>query len=186
MKRQQPGGLRFARLYSLVAALAVTAQVHAAEAEGTASDAQPGLYRVGLAEPTEPAIATTVGYGFTEAQGGSDGGHHRLSLRLAGAAAVLPWLNVGPVIDGRYDKHPNDSGGLFEGGLVVRGVATASDFRLGVELKPWLPSAQDLSTSLKAISLDSRLLGGAKLGSATIAASAGYRLDRGAEAAQGA
>jgi hypothetical protein len=149
-----------------------------------ASDAQPGLHRVAVAEAAKPAVAATVGYGFTEAQGEADGAHHRLSLRLAGAAALLPWLNVGPVIDGRYDLHADDSGAVFDPALAIRGVASTGDLRLGAELRPWAPGAENASTTFKALSLDARALVGVSLGSANIAATGGYRLDRSAEAGE--
>jgi hypothetical protein len=151
-----------------------------------ASDAQPGLHRVAVAQPAKPALAATVGYGFTEAQGDGDGAHHRLSLRLAGAAALLPWLNVGPVIDGRYDLHADDSGAVFDPALAIRGVASVGDLRLGAELRPWAPGAESASTMFKALSLDARALVGVSLGSANIAAIGGYRLDRSAEAGEAA
>jgi hypothetical protein len=156
----------------------------AAKEEGVASDAQPGLPRVAVAEPAKPALAATVGYGFTEAQGDGDGAHHRLSLRLAAAAALLPWLNVGPVIDGRYDLHADDSGAVFDPALAIRGVASVGDLRLGAELRAWAPGAESASTVLKALSLDARALVGVSLGSANIAAIGGYRLDRSAEAGE--
>jgi hypothetical protein len=158
----------------------------AAKQEGVASDAQPGLHRVPVAEAAKPALAATVGYGFTEAQGEGDEAHHRLSLRLAGAAALLPWLNVGPVIDGRYDMHSDDSGAVFDPALTIRGVASVADLRLGAELRPWAPGAENASTTFKALSLDARALVGVSLGSTNIAATGGYRLDRSAEAGESA
>ncbi len=168
------------------AAFSVAAVAHAVPTEGTASDAQPGLYRVGVADPAATAVAATAGYGYTEALRDGDGAHHRLSLRLAGALAPLPWLSVAPIVDGRYDVHPDDSGAVIDGALAVRGNASAGDFRLGAELKPWVPGSEDASTTFKALSLDSRVLAGAVFGNTLVALSAGYRLDRSEKSAENA
>src|SRR6187551_3905052 len=74
-----------------------------------ASDALPGIYRVGIARSAPAALAGTLGYGFTEAQDAEDGAHHRLSLRAAAALPVVNWLGIGALIDSRYDQHQNDS-----------------------------------------------------------------------------
>jgi hypothetical protein len=141
---------------------------------------------VGVADPAESALAATLGYGFTEAQRNDDGAHHRLSLRMAGAVAPTSWLSLAPAIDGRYDIHPNDSGTVIDAALAVRGSASAGDFRLGLELRPWVPGSEDLSTTFKALSLDSRLLAGVTFGNALVGASAGYRLDRSEKAGENA
>jgi hypothetical protein len=159
-------------------AFSVVGTASAAPAEGVASDAQPGLYRLGIADPAESAFAATMGYGFTEAQRGDDGAHHRLSLRLAGAIAPTAWLSIAPALDGRYDVHADDSGTVIDGALAVRLSASAGDFRLGAELRPWVPGSEDVSTTFEALSLDSRLLAGATFGNALVGVSAGYRLDR--------
>lgn len=169
-----------------LAAFSLVGTASAAPTEGVASDAQPGLYRVGVADPAESALAATMGYGFTEAQRDDDGAHHRLSLRLAGAVAPTEWLSLAPAIDGRYDIHPNDSGAVIDAALAVRGSVSAGDVRLGVELRPWVPGSEDVSTTFKALSLDSRLLAGVAFGNALIGASAGYRLDRSEQAGQDA
>src|SRR5262245_41370085 len=92
----------------------------ALESAGAAVGAQPGFYRVGLAERAPPTLAGTLGYGFTEPQDDAPGGHHRLSLRVAGAAAPVEWLNIAPEIGGRYDFHPDDSSGVIDMSLAAR------------------------------------------------------------------
>jgi len=175
-------------LVVLLAVRQAAAQVPAGHegAEGAAADAQPGLGRVGIAEATRPTVAGTVGYGVTEAQSVGDGAHHRGSMKLAFATAVLPWLNVGPSVHGRVDQHRGDGGLIFSGAVSARAVARAQSWRLGLELKPWLPGAESAGTMLRATSLDTRALVGARVGSVVIAGSAGYRLDRGAEAGKDA
>jgi hypothetical protein len=168
-----------------LAVLCLAASAHAA-GEGVASDAQPGLHRVGVAEAADPAVAATLGYGYTEALRPDDGAHHRVSVRLAGAVPVVSWLTLAPVIDGRYDMHTDDSGGVIDGALAVRGSFQSGDLRLGLEVAPWVSGAEDASTTLKALSLDSRVLAGLVVGDGFIGLGGGYRLDRGSEAGQNA
>jgi hypothetical protein len=158
----------------------------ASEKEGLASDAQPGLHRVGVADAADPAVAATLGYGYTEALAPEDGAHHRLSVRVAGALPVVPWLTLAPVVDARYDKHEDDSGGVIDGALAVRGSFQSGELRLGIELEPWVSGAEKASTTAKALSLDSRVLAALALGNGLLGLSAGYRLDRGSEAGQNA
>src|SRR5688572_1240768 len=103
------GTRAFGALCVMLCSVLASPDARADGTEGAAGDAQPGLHRVGFPEATRPTLAGTFGYGFTEAQSAADGAHHRLSLRLAGAASVLPWLNLAPVVSGRYDLHPDDS-----------------------------------------------------------------------------
>jgi len=99
---------------------------------------------------------------------------------------VLPWLNVGPSLDGRVDQHRGDGGLIFSGAVSARAVMKVQRWRLGLELEPWLPGAESAATMLKATSLDTRALAGARVGRVLIAGSAGYRLDRGVEAGKDA
>ncbi|HEX6278144.1 MAG TPA: carboxypeptidase regulatory-like domain-containing protein [Polyangiaceae bacterium] len=161
-----------------VLSLLVTLPARTADHQQTAWDAQPGLHRVGFAEATDPALAVTAGYGFTEPLTDDDGAHHRLSSRLAGAIAPLSWLNVAAMFDARYDKHWNDDGAVIDVALAARAFTAVSDTRLGLELRPWLPGAEDPSTAFDALSLDSRLLFDVDLGTVRVATTAGYRLDR--------
>jgi len=154
----------------------------AASDEPLASDAQPGLHKVGVATTNHPAVAATLGYGYTEPQQESDGAHHRLSLRAALALPVLPWLGVGPIVDFRYDLHPHDTGAVLEGALLARATATLGAFRLGGELKGWAPGAESAGMMLDATSLDARALVSTTAGDVRLAGAFGYRLDRTAAA----
>lgn len=162
------------------------ATAHAAEGRAPASDAQPGLHLVGLAEIGAPAAAATFGYGYTEPQTTTDGGHHRLSLRAAAALPVLKWLSLGPIVDGRYDLHPHDSGAMLSGALFARAAARQGAFRFGGELKGWVPGAESASTMLDAASLDLRGLFGAVVQNVELAGVVGYRLDRSGAAGRNA
>ena len=163
--------------------LCVAGPLHAVHAEGAAVDAQPGLYRVGLGAPAPPTLAGTLGYGFTEPQGDTPGAHHRLSLHLAGAAALFNWLNVAPAVGFRYDMHPNDSNGVIDASLAARAFTGWKKLHLGGELKPWMPGTAQASTFLDTLSLDTRALFDVELAPANVALSVGYRLDWSAAAA---
>jgi len=175
----------FRAVRCLAAGASISGAAHGSPS-GPASDAQPGLHRVAIAERAEPAIAVTAGYGFTEALSTDDGAHHRLALKLAGAFAALPWLNVGPSLDARYDLHAEDSGAVIDPALSARAVAALRDLRLGVELRGWAPGAESAASTFEALSLDARMLAGAVLDSARLAAAAGYRFDRSARAGENA
>jgi hypothetical protein len=174
-------------LFGILAALAITAGDARAETDGrigTASDAQPGIVRVPIAVGTEPAVALSAGYGYTEQLEDAPGASHRVAGRVAGAASVLPWLTLGAIASTRHDRHSGDSGTLLDGALAARAVAALGSLRLGAELKGWVPGAEDGGTAFGAASLDARLLCGAELERLLVAFTAGYRLDRGAEAGE--
>jgi hypothetical protein len=158
----------------------------AADNELPASDALPGIYRVGIASAAPPAVAATLGYGYTEPQGAGDGAHHRFSLRAAAALPVVSWLSVGPVIDARYDVHRDDSGAVVDPALQARAVTTVGAWQLGGELYTWLPGAENFSTMLRGTSLDIRGLFATTAGRVRIASQVGYRLDNTAETARDA
>jgi hypothetical protein len=151
------------------------------ESDRAAPDAQPGINRVAIAQPTRPTLAATLGYGYTEPQGASDGSHHRFSTRLAGAFSVAPWLNIGAMTDARYDLHPHDSGAIMDGALALRLSTAMKDSRMGAELKGWVPGSEKLTSTFKAFSLDARGLFAQRIGVSTLAASLGYRFDRSAK-----
>lgn len=143
-----------------------------------ASDAQPGIRHVAVADVGAPALAATLGYGYTEKQSSADGAHHRLSLRAAAALPVLKWLSVGPVVDARYDIHPDDTGGVIDAALLARASVRQGSLRLGADLRGFMPGAETFGTMLRAASLDARALFGADLGAVELASVAGFRFDR--------
>lgn len=163
--------------------ICVAARAGAADSEGAASDAQPGFERVAVAEPALPTLAATLGYGFTEPQDDAPGAHHRLSLRLAGAAAPLAWLNVAPAIGARYDLSSGDSSTVVDASLAARAFVPWRTLRLGAELKGWVPGAETASALVDSVSLDARALVAALLGPTHVAFNLGYRFDRSAAAA---
>lgn len=158
----------------------------ALESAGAAVGAQPGFYRVGLPEHAPPTLAGTLGYGFTEAQDDAPGGHHRLSFRVAGAAAPIEWLNIAPELGGRYDFNPNDTDSVIDMSLAARAFVPWRMLRLGAELELWTPGAESASSFPDTLSLDSRALVAIAFEHARIGLSLGYRLDRSANAAANA
>ncbi|HEV8549917.1 MAG TPA: carboxypeptidase regulatory-like domain-containing protein [Polyangiaceae bacterium] len=167
-------------LLTLHGLLSLAVPTHAAEVEGAAVDAQPGLHRVGVAQAARPTVAVTAGYGYTEPQSDADGGHHRLSLKLAGAVAVAPFLNVAPYVGVRHDIHPGDSGTVIDASLAARAFLPLEPFHLGAELKLWVPGSESASTLPDSLSLDSRVLLAKRLENLLLACHLGYRLDRSA------
>jgi hypothetical protein len=171
---------------SALVLLLATSAARGAEPAPPASDAQPGLHQVGIAAVGSPALAATLGYGYTEKQDSADGAHHRLSVRAAAALPVLRWLSLGALIDGRYDLHPDDSGQVLGGAVLARASAKTGALRLGGELKGWVPGAEDASTMVRAASLDARALVGGQVGSVELASVVGFRFDRSAAAGENA
>jgi hypothetical protein len=169
---------------ALLTALAADVCAETVERTSAASDAQPGIVRVPVAESTRPTVALSGAYGYTEKLDGARGASHRLGGRLAGAVGVLPWLNLGTIANARHDRHPGDSGTLLDGALAARVAAEIGSLRVGGEVKGWVPGAEEARTTFGAVSLDARLLFAARLGGALAALTAGYRLDRGAEAGE--
>jgi hypothetical protein len=158
--------------------------------------ALPAIGRVGVAGAEVPdwGAAATAGYGWTETVGSVAGSHHRLAGTLAGAAFPLPWLGAALVLDGRYDRHPDDEQGsdtsmVGEPRVVVRG-ATRVTRRLGIgaDLVGWFPGSDAPSIEPEATTLDFRgLVSWWSPGDKTvIAAVCGYRLDRSAQSVEDA
>jgi hypothetical protein len=148
-------------------------------AELPASDALPGIYRVGVARTAPAAVAGTLGYGYTEPQSEADGAHHRLSLRAAAALPVAKWLSIGAIFDGRYDKHPDDSGGVIDTAVQARASTTLGRFQLGGGVLGRLPGAESLSMMTRSASVEGQALLATDVGPVRIASLAGYRFNRG-------
>lgn len=171
-------GVWSVRVRSALLLLLAVSSARAAESPTPASDAQPGIDHVAVADVGTPALAATLGYGYTEKQSAGDGAHHRLSLRAAAALPLASWLSVGPVLGARYDIHPDDTGGVIDAALLARASVRRGPLRLGVDLRGWVPGAETAGTMLRAASLDARALAGAALGGVELASIAGFRFDR--------
>ena len=166
----------------ILSPLLFAASALAEEKAGPASDGQPGIHRVALPEAAAPNVDGTFGYGLTEAQSAAPGVHQRLSLRVGGAVAILPWLNVAPALDGRWDVHSNDSGRMLGGRLAARAFTGWHNLKLGAELTGWVAGAEQFSTVAHSASLDARALAAVRFAHSFIAFNAGYRFDRSAAA----
>ena len=158
---------------------------------GASASGLPGLGRVAVAAPKQlphAAVAASIGYGFTEAQSGDSGGHQRASGTFALMAQPLRFLAASLMLDGRYDKHPDDALGsssstVGEPRLIVRANEALGDsFALGAQLGLWIPGAEAPSLRPDASTLDALLLATyAPPGSGlALALNAGYRVDRSA------
>lgn len=162
---------------------------------GAMSSGLPGLGRVGVAAPKHLAHAAAslgLGYGVTEARQdptAEAGAHHRAMGSLAVMAQPLRFLAAALVLDGRYDKHPDDAFGsnssaVGEPRLFVRASkAFSRSLAFGAQLGLWIPGGEAPSLRPKASTLDAQLLAtyapqGTDL---VLALNTGYRLDQSAE-----
>lgn len=133
------------------------------------------------------AGAVDASGGFTEPLSDDDESHQRVALSAALNAQALSWLDLGLLLDGRYDRHSDSDGGtddglLFQPELSVRGAFRLNGLGLGVELAAWAPAGANVGDSFSALSADGRVLvshAGERL---VVAGFGGYRLDRSAEA----
>ena len=197
-------GVILLRILALVAVVALSmptiahagdaVPVEVATSVGASASGLPGVGRVAVASPRElphAAAAVGIGYGFTEAQRSpatEPASHHRAVGTLALMAQPLRFLAASLMLEGRYDKHPDDvlggsTSAIGEPRLFVRAnEALGPSFALGAQLGLWIPGAQAPSLRPDASTLDALVLAtyappGADL---AIALNAGYRLDRSA------
>ncbi len=156
--------------------------------------ALPGYARVGtleqLGKPMRLAFSLSGGYGWTEAQQGDAGDHHRLIGNLAVGFRALDWLSMYLLLEGRYDKHPDDTTGSDDGlagkpSLGIRGgYRIFKGLYLGGQLDLTVPGNNAPSLQFEALTLDTKLLAtyypdikGLSVGMMT-----GFRYDRSGEA----
>lgn len=158
---------------------------------GASASGLPGLGRVAVAAPKElphAAAAASLGYGFTEAQSGDPGGHHRASGTFGLMVQPLRFLAASLVLDGRYDKHPDDARGsssstVGEPRLLVRANEALGDsLALGAQLGLWIPGGEAPSLRPDASTVDALLLAtyAPPRSGLALALNAGYRVDRSA------
>lgn len=155
---------------------------------GAAPSGLPGISRVAVAAPRpgfNATIAATGGYGFTEAQKGEDGSHHRGFGTLGIALQPLRFLSAAFQLEGRVDTHPKDilgdnTSALGEPRLAVRAAeAVGKSVALGAQIDWRLPGAEVPSLHPVASSFDGRLLATfVPTPQLAVAVNAGYRLDR--------
>ncbi|MBX3234389.1 MAG: carboxypeptidase regulatory-like domain-containing protein [Labilithrix sp.] len=152
----------------------------------------PALARVNVAAPRRPlqiTAAASGGYGYTEAQPGESGAHHRGFGTLGVGVQPLRFLSGSISLEGRYDKHPDDALGASSTGVGDPRIAArfaeavSSSVALGGQLGLRVPGAEAPSVRFDASSVDAHALAtiappGADL---AIAFDVGYRFDRSAE-----
>ena len=158
---------------------------------GHTSAALPGLLRVSTAHEAETglSVALSGGYGYTEGVLGIDDAHHRALGTVAVGFQPFSWLGASLKLDGRIDRH---SGGTGDGGglagdprLFLRGSWDFDLIGAGVQIVGWFPGKKAPSIDFGATSFDFLLLGSLKVPELPLllAANAGFRLDRSANAA---
>lgn len=180
----------FATLFALLTAGEARAE-DVAEFVGAGPSGLPAVNRVAVASP-RPAFAATVaatgGYGYTEAQKGENGSHHRGAGTLGVGIQPLHLLAASFHLEGRVDKHPGDVLGantsvLGEPRLAVRvAEAIGKSVALGGQLDWRLPGAEVPSLKPVASALDGRFLATfVPVPDLAVAVNLGYRLDRTAD-----
>ena len=148
--------------------------------------ARPGMYRVGAPQAGTPGkltLAAGVSGGISEGLSSGDAAHGRVAGNGAISLDALSFLNLGAHLNGRYDVHPRDAYGkdagfLVEPELSARLSTRAGSIGLAAELVGFLPGGPDVETSFSGASVDGKVLLRAPVGTAIIAAYAGYRIDR--------
>ncbi len=151
-----------------------------------ALDGLPGLYRVGSPVLIAPqlGVALGAGYGFTEAQSGENGSHHRVAESAAVGAVVTDGLAFHAVANMRSDFHPDDglgadSGSVLDLRLGARAATAVSrEFHLGLDFELRAPGAERMVEALSHPAIDAGLLAAwqSELGPLFLI-EAGYRKD---------
>jgi hypothetical protein len=155
---------------------------------GVGPEALPAVSEVPLAAALQPGFGTRVGlgYGFTESVLNAGEAHHRMQLDLAASLAPRPWFAAALHLLGRYDvqsggAESGDHGVITEAGLHARMEAPLSTtLRAGAELALWLPGAETMADSLRALSGDLQLFAAYSPADSplTIGSAFGLRVDR--------
>lgn len=161
---------------------------------GEGKRARPALANVPLADAGRSGavfVAADLAAGLTEALAEDDETHQRFALSGAASVNATSWLNVGLMLDGRYDRHSADADGSDDGlasqsELSARLAGRAGALGFGLELGAWQPPGPNLGTSFEATSVDGRLLLSHHAGRFVFGAYGGYRLDRSEKAAEDA
>jgi hypothetical protein len=143
---------------------------------------------VPLATPLSPGFGARVGfgYGFTESVLHVDEAHHRTQLDLAASLVGSSWFAAALRVLGRYDLQSGgadsgDHGLITEAHLLARAqLPLAESVRAGAELAVWLPGADTLADSPRALSGDLQLFAAYVPTSSplTLGVALGLRVDR--------
>jgi len=159
---------------------------------GAGSAGMPAVGRVNVASPRRaPQItaAAGVGYGYTEAQPGENGAHHRGFGTLGIGVQPLRVLAGSLILEGRFDKHPNDvlgssTSAIGDPRLAVRfAEAISSSVALGAQVGFRVPGSEAPSVRVDASTVDAHALATISPPGSdfAVAFDVGYRVDRSAE-----
>lgn len=165
------------RAFAIV--LALVTWIGGARADG-------GLHATGRVPSAAPgpaiAVAVDAGYGYTGDVLAVNDAHHRVGGGLAAAWRVVPWLELGLDLRGRFDKATGDepdSGLVGDPRLWLRGGRSiARGTWLGARLGLWLPGGDAPSVQLDAASIDVAGLVTWAPDATRVSAVVGYRVDR--------
>jgi hypothetical protein len=163
----------------LVASLALALRLAPARADG-------GLHATGRVPSAAPgpalAVALTGGYAYSGVVLDTRDAHHRVGGGLAAAWRLVPWLELGLDVRGRYDRHTGDepdSGLAGEPRLWLRAARAVGDgLWLGARAGVWLPGASAPSVQLDATTVDGAALVTWAPSATRLSAMLGFRLDR--------
>ena len=150
-----------------------------------------GLDRIGMPIGEEGiSVAGTAGFGYLESMGSVKGSHQRYAGRLAIGAHLVEGLSAALVLDGRYDRHPNDGMGKDSSAvgdpqvLVRYGLRLNPEVQLGFEGGLRVPGSEAPSVKLSASTVDLKaLLALMQLKPVSIHVLAGFRIDKSSNAA---
>ena len=177
-------------LASLASSRAAAAADDVADFVGVSESALPAVGRVAVASPRKPLVVTAAagaGYGYTEAQPGERGAHHRGIGTLAVGVQPLHFLAVSLLLDGQIEHSPKDVLGAHTTVnaapvLAVRAAeAVAKGVALGVELDARVPGANLPSFQPGSGTYDVKALATYAAGAQQGTLNVGYRVDRSSE-----
>ena len=173
------------------AALAQESESSTKDPVGASSTGLRGLDRIGMPIGEEGmTVAGTAGFGYLESMGSVKGSHQRYAGRLAMGAHLVAGLSAALVLDGRYDRHPDDGMGkdssmVGDPQLVARyGLRLDPEVQLGFEAGLRVPGSEAPSVKLSASTVDLKaLVALMQLKPVSLHVLAGFRIDNSRNAA---
>jgi hypothetical protein len=189
-----PASERWPTLLALLLACELIGRPAFALEAGEGKRARPALLNVPIADASRAGtlvVAADLAAGLIEALADDDDTHQRLALSGAASISATSWLNLGLMIDGRYDRHGADAEGSDDGvatqsELSARLASRSGALGFGLELAAWQPPGPDIGTSFEATSLDARAWVSHHAERFVFGGYGGYRLDRSEKAAEDA
>lgn len=132
------------------------------------------------------AVGVLGGFGVRSSLLSADHSLKRGIGDLALAYAPTDMISLAVSFDGRFDTHSGlsadgDDGYVGDPRLLLRLAKATGKLHVGAQLGVWVPGKDAPSVALSATSVDARGLVAIRLGSGSLAFSAGFRLDNSAE-----